>query len=593
MAGTPPRYLGRARRLAAAVVAAALVASGTAGAPSAARAEASSDIPGIPLPGPIVTGILGGPVYDVVYRLDLAPGSVIVASLTGSPGTDFDIYLFDASATTVVNNVGVVARSTGPTSTESLAYATASGGRFYLDLNGATDLAGAYTLTVQTAIDGTPPALVITLEGGRPSINRSTVTVALDATDDLARVAEMAFSTDGLAFGPWQAYAATATVELPAGDGPRSAWARVRNAVGLESAPATASIVVDTRAPAVVGVQPAPGSHVSSLRPLIRVAFDEPIAPSSWVANGLLVQRADGVRVSGRSAVDAGGQGATFTPDEDLPAGSACLLTLGPVTDLAGNTVLPVPSWTILPLAFAAITARAGASPVTRGTAVTIAGTYRGSTPAPPLTLASRVGSDGDVWASRRGSGGRRRELPGDRSSLGHHHLSAGRPGDVDGRGRGGGRCRRRAARPPAAGRRRGNGRGRLRERDLAGRPEGGPRRCGRAGRARADGQLPSLPMVGRCQVVGADLHPGREDRGCRHCGHGLDAHEPGPVSLARDGQRDSGVLHRLQRLGDLDRHPLRRGGGSRAAGRPCACVTGGGGAALATSAARADHDAA
>ncbi len=99
-----------------------------------ARADASSDIPGIPLPGAIVTGVLGGPVFDVVYQLDVAPGSVVVASLTGSPTTDFDLFLFDASATTVATNVGVVASSTGPTSTESLAYATSAGGRFYIDL---------------------------------------------------------------------------------------------------------------------------------------------------------------------------------------------------------------------------------------------------------------------------------------------------------------------------------------------------------------------------------------------------------------------------------------------------------------------------
>ncbi len=60
-----------------------------------------SDIPGIALPGPVVGGRLGGPIYDVVYRVEVPAGHVLVAGLTGTAGTDFDLYLFDASATTV------------------------------------------------------------------------------------------------------------------------------------------------------------------------------------------------------------------------------------------------------------------------------------------------------------------------------------------------------------------------------------------------------------------------------------------------------------------------------------------------------------
>jgi hypothetical protein len=94
--------------------------------PEAAAAASSSDIPGIPMPAGVATGLLGGDIYDVVYSLDVEPGTVILASLAGPVGTDFDLYLFDASATTVVTNLGVVAHSTGPTSSESLSYAVVS-----------------------------------------------------------------------------------------------------------------------------------------------------------------------------------------------------------------------------------------------------------------------------------------------------------------------------------------------------------------------------------------------------------------------------------------------------------------------------------
>ena len=100
--------------------------SGAVATPGVAAVDSSSDIPGVPLTPGILVGPLGGDIYDVVYRLDVQPGSVILASLTGSTGTDFDLYLFDGAATTVVTNQGVVAKSIGPTSTESVSYATPS-----------------------------------------------------------------------------------------------------------------------------------------------------------------------------------------------------------------------------------------------------------------------------------------------------------------------------------------------------------------------------------------------------------------------------------------------------------------------------------
>ena len=78
-----------------------------------ALAAADSDIPGVPLPGSVVTGRLGGPIYDRVYQLDVEPNRIILLSLTGGAGTDFDLYLFDSSATTVYGGTGQVAASTG------------------------------------------------------------------------------------------------------------------------------------------------------------------------------------------------------------------------------------------------------------------------------------------------------------------------------------------------------------------------------------------------------------------------------------------------------------------------------------------------
>ena len=223
---------------------------GIAGAGAASEvvaADGSSDIPGVQLTPGILVGPLGGDIYDVVYRLDVAPGSVILASLTGSSGTDFDLYLFDGSATTVVTNQGVVAKSTGPTSTESVSYATPVGGRFYIDLNSATAVVGTYTLVVQVIRDR-PPVATLALGLGRSRTNDTTVPVSLTASGSLSGPARMAFSGDGITWLAWQPYQAVTSWTFPDGDGTKTLWAKVENSAGVASAPVQASIVLGYRA---------------------------------------------------------------------------------------------------------------------------------------------------------------------------------------------------------------------------------------------------------------------------------------------------------------------------------------------------------
>ena len=121
---------GRARALALST----LIAAANLGAlPGAAvAADNPHNISGVPLPGPAATGKLGGPVYDVVYRVDVPAGHVLLASMTGSAGTDFDLCLFDSSATDIYAEppVSQVAKSTFPTSTESISYPSIGGGTY-------------------------------------------------------------------------------------------------------------------------------------------------------------------------------------------------------------------------------------------------------------------------------------------------------------------------------------------------------------------------------------------------------------------------------------------------------------------------------
>jgi hypothetical protein len=342
------RAAGPARVLRAALAFALILAVGGAvsQASAAAPPDNPSDIPGVPLPGPVVSGPHGGNIYDVVFRLDVRPGSVIVASLSGPAGTDFDLYLFDASATTVVTNVGVVARSTGPTSTESLSYATPIGGRFYININSATPATGTYVLVVQVVADRIPLAGLV-LNEGRPRTNSATVAAELSMSGSLSGPARMALSPDGVTWQPWQPFQAVTYWTFSDGDGTKTLWARVESAAGLASAPVSASVVLDTERPGVVAVDPPIGEDLVGSRPAITVTFSEPIQPDSWTTLGIVFQTPGGQIVPGTYSLVSPAVG-RFRPATDLEVGALYVITVGPVRDVAGNLVAPLGSWVAL-----------------------------------------------------------------------------------------------------------------------------------------------------------------------------------------------------------------------------------------------------
>jgi len=357
-----------------------------------ADADSSSDIPGVPLTPGILVGPLGGNIYDAVYSLVVAPGTVILASLTGSAGTDFDLYLFDSSATTVITNQGVVARSTGPTSTESLAYPAAVGGRFYIDLNSATAAVGTYTLVVQVIPDR-PAVAQLALGAGRSRTNDATVAVSLTATGSISPPFRMAFSSDGTTWEPWQPYVATSSWTFPGGDGTKTLWAKVENAAGVVSAPVAASIVLDTVGPSVVAVDPEINADLVGARPTVTVTFSEPIDPTSWTQLGLIVQTPEGVLIRGVFDVIAPTIG-TFHPTDDFVVGGAYVLTVGSVRDVAGNLVAPIGSWVATDRRAPVISLRATPSVVDRGATTLLTGQLTAPAGIASLTLEARpVGS--------------------------------------------------------------------------------------------------------------------------------------------------------------------------------------------------------
>ncbi|RHW37243.1 hypothetical protein D1B31_15865 [Neobacillus notoginsengisoli] len=121
---------------------------------SAGRAvhyTADDELPGVPLSGSQITGALNN-VNDMddVYSVKLQKGERISLSLTGATGTDFDLFLFDRSAKTVLYENGkVLARSQkSGTSSESIVFRAPSAGTYYIDVYGKKGK-GSYTLKNQ------------------------------------------------------------------------------------------------------------------------------------------------------------------------------------------------------------------------------------------------------------------------------------------------------------------------------------------------------------------------------------------------------------------------------------------------------------
>ena len=373
-----------------------LAAVATAAVAGPARAADDSNIPGVPFTSSPVTGQLGGPIYDRVFSLSVPAGSVILVSLTGDPGTDFDLYLFDSTATSILANppVGLVAKSAGPTSTESISYPSRAGGTYYLDLNGANDVQGAFRLDVSILSDNIPPTVALRIQGGSALISDPTATLTIVAQDAVSGVDVMQLSSDGTTWQAWQPYAPTMLWTFAAGDGPKSLWVRVRDRSGNVSTIAQAATVLDTVAPTVTSVSPAADSVAGSVRPPVTVKFSKSMLPLWWNLGGVTVQPAfGGPVVAGTFTYDDATRTGMFTPSVDLVAGEQYQAQLATLYDLAGNKLAPYPAWHFTPRQQVPLALTLAPSSIVSGQTAVIQGTAQLATPAAVGVEARPAGS--------------------------------------------------------------------------------------------------------------------------------------------------------------------------------------------------------
>ncbi|GHH97556.1 S8 family serine peptidase [Neobacillus kokaensis] len=129
------------------------VTGGLINAGAAVSGDLDGDIPGVPFKGTSVSSTLNSTSdKDDVYSINLLKGEKLSVTLTGTTGTDFDMYLYDKTAKTVNSSIGILAYSekTG-TSAESFSFIAPSDGTYYLDIF-AYKGSGNYTASVKSGV---------------------------------------------------------------------------------------------------------------------------------------------------------------------------------------------------------------------------------------------------------------------------------------------------------------------------------------------------------------------------------------------------------------------------------------------------------
>ncbi|MBI2931139.1 MAG: hypothetical protein HYY16_05770 [Planctomycetes bacterium] len=116
------------------------------------------------------------------------------------------------------------------------------------------DAAGNTSASVADSIslDTTAPAGSIAINGGAAWTNVRIVTLTLSMMDAHSGVSLMRFSNDDASWTAWETYAVSKTWMIPSGDGPKTVYVQVSDALGNTSASLQDSIGLDTVRPQMV-----------------------------------------------------------------------------------------------------------------------------------------------------------------------------------------------------------------------------------------------------------------------------------------------------------------------------------------------------
>jgi len=99
---------------------------------------------------------------------------------------------------------------------------------------------------VVTQVDLSPPTGNLIIDGGAAKTDSVSVTLSFSATDLDSGVAQMRLANEGELWSDWESYVSSKSWTLTSGEGEKRVWVYFKNGDGLESTPATDTIILDT-----------------------------------------------------------------------------------------------------------------------------------------------------------------------------------------------------------------------------------------------------------------------------------------------------------------------------------------------------------
>jgi len=203
-------------------------------------------------------------------------------------------------------------------------------------------IAGAYAALTVTAV-GIAPLVPPPTGGVQPGFtNMLGVLVNPIWQSDAAPASEVSLSSDGIGWSGWQPLVGAIPWQLPPGpDGPRSVFVRVRTAIGGESPPFQATVMLDTTVPTigVPAVAPARGSVAGKNDVPVRIVWAG--TDAGPIASSSLEVSTDGAPyLAGPTPYSASPNSSFVLP---LKLGVAYTFRVGAI-DAAGNVAIPTES---------------------------------------------------------------------------------------------------------------------------------------------------------------------------------------------------------------------------------------------------------
>lgn len=310
-------------------------------------ADASSDIPGLPMTGQLVSDSVGGGVIDLVYSIQVPGGSMLNVTLSGEAGAELGLYIYAPDALSVTGDEPIASASR-PGGTQAIATPIRVAGQYFINVNGRNiDRAYRFSLTVTTQRDTSPPNLTRVSPVSRAQAADACVTVsAIDAISGVSDIS-VTDATGGVDLA-WQRYSGSKRycTAVEPGDGKRLIKVVARNSIGLMSREVLVQMLIDDTQPQILSTAPKQSGAFQVSRPTFVWNFNEPIRLLDPSGPSVFAMTGSGARFTGRVTYSSDRKRVSWQVPSDLLLGEQISATLRGVVDDAGNTLDPIDTLT-------------------------------------------------------------------------------------------------------------------------------------------------------------------------------------------------------------------------------------------------------